>query len=268
MTIRRGYKRPLELFLAGIRGWRKACGGGHMTEGLLPNDFASASRRSRTIGQPVIALGFRRIERTSDKRPGTRLRTMRPTRAGGPVLDLDLAELPFVGETHSNPQGTSGIAACGKKKAAATFHSVVNQATASRSLPRRRSLRASADGSLTYLRLRRDSRQTQGQAEAVEVRAVRRDVRVADRRTAIRRDVVPTAATAHAARALFAPSGSMRCRHHSPRYQSWLHSNRLPCRSNKPRILGRNSRGGWTCLPLFSANQPNRPSRLTSLPKP
>ena len=51
-------------------------------------------------------------------------------------------------------------------------------------------------------------------------------------------------------------------------YQSCVHSNRFPCRSNKPRMLGRNSRGGWTCLPLFSANQPNRPSRLTSLPNP
>ena len=50
--------------------------------------------------------------------------------------------------------------------------------------------------------------------------------------------------------------------------QSCVHSNRFPCRSNKPRMLGRNSRGGRTCLPLFSANQPNRPSRLTSPPKP
>ena len=42
----------------------------------------------------------------------------------------------------------------------------------------------------------------QGQAKAVVVRAVRRVVRVAVRRPAIRRVVVPTAATVHAARAL------------------------------------------------------------------
>lgn len=42
----------------------------------------------------------------------------------------------------------------------------------------------------------------QGQAEAVVVRAVRRVVRVAVRRPAIRRVVVPTAATVHAVRAL------------------------------------------------------------------
>ena len=42
----------------------------------------------------------------------------------------------------------------------------------------------------------------QGQAEAVVVRAVRRFVRVAVRRPAIRRVVVPTAATVHAVRAL------------------------------------------------------------------
>ena len=42
----------------------------------------------------------------------------------------------------------------------------------------------------------------QGQAKAVVVRAVRRVVRVAVRRPAIRRVVVPTAATVHAVRAL------------------------------------------------------------------
>ena len=42
----------------------------------------------------------------------------------------------------------------------------------------------------------------QGQAETVVVRAVRRVVRVAVRRPAIRRVVVPTAATVHAVRAL------------------------------------------------------------------
>ncbi len=46
------------------------------------------------------------------------------------------------------------------------------------------------------------SRGIQGQAEAVVVRAVRRVVRVAVRRPAIRRVVVPTAATVHAVRAL------------------------------------------------------------------
>ena len=42
----------------------------------------------------------------------------------------------------------------------------------------------------------------------------------------------------------------------------------VPVQINKPRMLGDNSRGGWPCLPLFSANQPNCPSRLASLPKP
>ncbi len=49
---------------------------------------------------------------------------------------------------------------------------------------------------------RRFSSGIQGQAEAVVVRAVRRDVRVAVRRPAIRCVVVPTAATVHAVRAL------------------------------------------------------------------
>jgi hypothetical protein len=61
------------------------------------------------------------------------------------------------------------------------------------------------DGSalLALCRLRRDSRQTQGQAEAEVVRAARRVVRAAERRPAIRRAGAPTAATGHAERALF-----------------------------------------------------------------
>jgi hypothetical protein len=68
-----------------------------------------------------------RIERTSDKmtRPG--LRTMRPTRAAGPVLDL--AERPFVGETHSIPPGTSRIAVCGEKRPQGAFDTVIQPAT-------------------------------------------------------------------------------------------------------------------------------------------
>ena len=54
---------------------------------------------------------------------------------------------------------------------------------------------------LLDIRLRRPGRRTQGQAKAEVDRAERRVVRVAVRRPARRRDVVPTAATAHAARA-------------------------------------------------------------------
>jgi len=59
------------------------------------------------------------------------------------------------------------------------------------------------DGSalLALCRLRRNSRRTQGQAQADVARAVRRDVRVAERRPAKRRDDAPTAAAEHAGRA-------------------------------------------------------------------
>jgi hypothetical protein len=38
-----------------------------MRESLLPNDCASASRRCHTVGQPVIALGFRRPHRENER---------------------------------------------------------------------------------------------------------------------------------------------------------------------------------------------------------
>jgi len=59
------------------------------------------------------------------------------------------------------------------------------------------------DGSalLVLCRLRRDSRRTQGQAQAVAARAARRVVREAERRPAKRRVEEPTAATVHAERA-------------------------------------------------------------------
>ena len=57
------------------------------------------------------------------------LRTMRPARAAGPVLDL--AERPFVGETHSNPPGTSRLAECGERRPQGAFDTVIHPATAS-----------------------------------------------------------------------------------------------------------------------------------------
>ncbi len=72
---------------------------------LLPVDVTRLGDRSLSWDSDA------RIERTSDKMTWPGLRTMRPTRAAEPVLDL--AERPFVGETHSTPPGASRIPVCG-----------------------------------------------------------------------------------------------------------------------------------------------------------
>jgi hypothetical protein len=88
---------------------------------LLPVDVTLLGNRSLPWDSAV------RIERTSDKMTRQGLRPMRPARAAGRVLDL--AERPFVGETDSNPPGTSRIAVSGEKRPQGAFDSVIQPAT-------------------------------------------------------------------------------------------------------------------------------------------
>ena len=151
---------------------------------LLPVDVTRLGNRSLPWGSAA------RIERTSDKMTWQGLRTVRPARAAGPVLDW--------------PNGRSSVRRTATREEPAELRCVAKKGRRERST--RSSNRLPAPNGLG-IRFRRSSRNLlglendlfrlesqgnhflssgiQGQAEAVVVRAVRRVVRVAVRRPAI-----------------------------------------------------------------------------------